>query len=218
MIEKQFSPSMRDEGGEGMARAIGEGLRGSLRPANLLTGQLYVDLDFYDDIPVTPIVQIGDYAVLPTVETGLARLEEQIAAVLNKLEALPLQESLAKIDGAVEQSTRTLEAAEKAFGRSETAIAEVRDSLRAVRKVLENPEFSKLPGEVRETLVALRGSLEGVGPKSSLYGDLRRTMDELRGAARSIERVAQTIEEKPNSLVFGKGLKREVIPRAIPAQ
>jgi hypothetical protein len=43
-------------------------------------------------------------------------------------------------------------------------------------------------------------------------------MDELRGAARSIERVAQTIEEKPNSLVFGKGLKREVIPRAIPAQ
>ena len=102
MLFRSFSPSMRDEGGEGMARAIGEGLRGSLRPANLLTGQLYVDLDFYDDIPVTPIVQIGDYAVLPTVETGLARLEEQIAAVLNKLEALPLQESLAKIDGAVE--------------------------------------------------------------------------------------------------------------------
>jgi hypothetical protein len=43
-------------------------------------------------------------------------------------------------------------------------------------------------------------------------------MDELRGAARSIERVADTIDQKPNALIFGKGLKREVIPRAIPTR
>lgn len=218
LIEKQFPTAMRDEGGEGISKAVAVGLRGALRPSNLLTGQLFVELDFYDDIPASPIVTLGDYAVLPTVETGLARLEEQIAAVLSKFEGLPLEESLAKLDVAVDQSSKTLEAAEKAFARSESAIVEARDSLQAVRKVLENPEFSKLPGEVRETLTALRGSLEGVGPKSSIYGDLRRTMDELRGAARSIERVANTIEEKPNSLVFGKGLKREVIPRAIPTE
>lgn len=218
LIDRQFPAAMRDEGGAGMAKAIGSGLRGSLRPSNYLTGQYYVDLDFYDDLPRQPIAQIGKYAVLPTVETGLARLEEQLAAVLTKLESLPLQESLAKIDRAVAQSSRTLEAAEKAFVRSESALVEARDSLQAVRNVLEDPEFARLPGEVRETLTALRASLEGVGPKSSVYGDLRRTMDELRGAARSIERVAETIEARPNSLVFGKGLKRKVIPRAIPAQ
>jgi len=209
---------MRDEGGEGMVRAIASGLRGSLRSASLLTGQLYVDLDFYDDVKPAPIAQMGEYPVLPTVEMGLARLEEQIAAVLNKLESLPLQESLANIDEAVQQTAKTLQAAEEAFGRSEGALVEARDSLKAVRTILEDPNFAKLPGEVRETLVALRTSMEGVSPNSSVYGDLRRTMDELRGAARSIERLASTVEEKPNSLVFGKGLKKKVIPRALPAQ
>jgi paraquat-inducible protein B len=162
--------------------------------------------------------KLGDYDVFPTVQTGLARLEEQIAAVLSKLEKLPLTESLAKLDAAVEQSAKTLEAAETAFSGSESVLVEARDALIAVRGVLEDPEFAKLPGEVREMLTALRGSLEGVGPDSSVYGDLRRTMDELRGAARSIERVADTIDQKPNALIFGKGLKREVIPRAIPTR
>lgn len=218
LADKNLPRSLRGSDPERIALAVSEGLRGSLRPSNLLTGQLFVDLDFYKDAEPVVVEEAGGFTVLPTTESGLGRLEEQVAALLAKLEQLPLAESMAKLDEAVEQGARTLAAAETAFNSSEGALAEARDALNAVRGLLESPEVARLPEELRETLVALRGSLQGVGPESSVYGDLRRTMDELRGAARSIERVATTIEEKPNSLVFGKGLKRETIPRAIPTR
>ncbi|NNM31012.1 MAG: intermembrane transport protein PqiB [Akkermansiaceae bacterium] len=218
VIEKSFPPTMRDEGGEGLSKAVAGGLRASLRSANLLTGQLFVDLDFYDDAPPAEVAMLGDHAVLPTIETGLARLEEQVAAVLAKIEKLPLEESLGRIDLAVEEATRTLESSRKAIDRSESAIEEARDALAAIRKVVEDDNFAKLPAEVRDSLAALRRSLEGVSPESSAYGDIRRTLDELRGAARSIERVAETIEEKPNALIFGKGSRGQAIPRAKPVR
>jgi paraquat-inducible protein B len=50
----------------------------------------------------------------------------------------------------------------------------------------------------------LEKSLASAGPDGNVQGDLLRTLDELRGAIRSIEAMSDTIKEKPNSLLFGK--------------
>lgn len=206
-IEEHFPAEMSDEGGEGFARAIRDGLRASLKSSNLLTGQLFVELDYYDDVEPAEIVMKDRMLVLPTVESGIQLLEDKVVSLLDKLEALDVEGTLARIAEAAEAGTKALE-------NSGEVLAEARDALAAVRKVVEDEEFGQLPEELRLTLTELRGTLEGVGPDSRAYGDLRRTMDELRSAARSIERVADTIEEKPNSLIFGKG-GRDAVPKAV---
>ena len=207
-LENQFPLELRDEGGEGLMKAIKDGLRGSLKSGNLLTGQLFVDLDYFDD-PQEYVVEARDgLLVLPTIESGFQQVETKLVAVLDKLEKLQVEGPLADIGEAAQEAGAALRNTEK-------TLMEAKDALAAIRSVVEDDEFMKLPGEIRTTLVDMQKALEGVGPDSRAYGDLRRTMDELRSAARSIERVADGIEEKPNSLIFGRGKGREAIPRAV---
>lgn len=208
-LENQFPLELRDEGGEGLMEAIKDGLRGSLKSGNLLTGQLFVDLDYFED-PQEFVVEARDgLLVLPTIESGFQLVETKLVAVLDKLENLQLEGPLAEIGDAARE-------AGEAMKRTEDTLLEAKNALAAIRSVVEDDEFMRLPGEVRNTLLDMQKTLEGVGPDSRAYGDLRRTLDELRGTARSIERVADSIEQKPNSLIFGKGRNSNAVPRALP--
>ncbi len=50
-----------------LERLVERGLRAQLKMGNLLTGQLYVDLDFYPDAKQARIEKSGQYPVMPTI-------------------------------------------------------------------------------------------------------------------------------------------------------
>ncbi len=79
-----------------IARNVREkGLRASLKSGNLLTGQMFVDLDFQDDAKPAEVHALAGYDILPTGPAGgLARLQEQASALLAKLQALPLDKTV----------------------------------------------------------------------------------------------------------------------------
>jgi paraquat-inducible protein B len=47
-----------------------------------------------------------------------------------------------------------------------------------------------------------------------MQGDLLRTLDELRTSLRSIKTLTNSLEEKPNSLLFGRESSGNPTPRA----
>jgi paraquat-inducible protein B len=47
-----------------------------------------------------------------------------------------------------------------------------------------------------------------------MQGDLLRTLDELRASLRSIKAVTTSIDEKPNSLLFGRDSSGNPKPKA----
>ena len=49
-----------------LARQVEQGMRAQLKTGNLLTGQLYIDIDFYPDAPPVKVDLSGKYPVLPT--------------------------------------------------------------------------------------------------------------------------------------------------------
>jgi paraquat-inducible protein B len=65
-----------DQVGKGilMADLVKRGLRAQLRTSNLITGQLFIALDFFPDAPPAEIVETGPYPQLPTVPTQLESL------------------------------------------------------------------------------------------------------------------------------------------------
>ncbi len=173
-----------------LGNAVKNGLRATLKTGSLLTGALYVDFDYYPMEKVADLGYKGEFPVLPTLPSGFSQFEVKIASILDKIDSLPLDKTVSEIT---------------------TTVTEARDAIKEIEKVaaaakvtLEDDDFRELPADLRRTLAELEKSLSSVGPDGNVQGDLLRTLDELRSAIRSIEAMSDTIQEKPNSLLFGK--------------
>ncbi len=193
LLRREAAEKVSKPDGEFLKEAVARGLRAALKTGSLLTGALYVDLDYYNDPQPAELTKVGDYPSIPTVSSGLAQLEAKLTAILDKVQALPLEGTMKKIDTLAEEATVTIAAA---------------------RKTLDSEAFANLPADLKNTLAALEKSVTSVGPDGAIQGDLLRTLDELRAALRSMKSMTNTLEEKPNSLIFGKDGSGNSIPKA----
>jgi len=191
-----------------LSDAIRKGLRATLKTGSLLTGAMYVDFDYYSDAEAAKLTFAGDYPVVPTRSSGFAQLEVKLSSILDKIDSLPLEDAVKQITNAAEESAKTISEAKSAVKEIELAAA-------AARQTLEDPEFRKLPEDLRKSLTELEKSLASIGPDGTMQGDLLRTLDEFRSAMRSMEALSDTIKEKPNSLLFGKEESKNPRPRAV---
>lgn len=190
-----------------LTTAVRSGLRARLSTGSLLTGALFVDFDFVTDAPPAEISYIDDIAVIPTLSSGLLQIEAKVNAILTKLEALPLDETLGKFGKAADEIAITIAEARATLAEAEGAMA-------GAKKLLSRDETQNLPAELDATLKQLRASVESLGPNGSVQGDLARTLDELRAALRSFKTLSDAIEDKPNSLIFGREGSGDPVPRA----
>ncbi|MEK6348199.1 MAG: MlaD family protein [Burkholderia sp.] len=74
-----------------LRRLVAQGLRGQLRTGNLLTGQQYIDIDFFPNAPAAPIDTTRARIVLPTVPGAVVALRDQLAALSARLDAVPAE-------------------------------------------------------------------------------------------------------------------------------
>lgn len=179
--------------------SVDRGLRASLKTGNLLTGQLFVDLDFHPDSEPARVADISGFRVLPTVPSGFGRIQESLVAVLEKIRTLPLEETVDNASGALAEIR--------------TTAAELNAAVASFQSLLASRETQELPGDLKESLLALRKTLEGFDQNSVVYRDLTEMIADLGGALRSIDSLATSIERNPNSLLFGRPAGRVTPPR-----
>ncbi len=207
LMRPETAQQMITPDSEYLKQAVNHGLRASLKTANLLTGALYVDLDYYDDASPSALGKSGDFITIPTISSGLAQLETKLTAILDKIQALPIDKTLAEFSAAAVEARTTLVG-------SRGALKEIEATAAAARKTLDDPAFRSLPADLRATLNKLQSTLASVGPDGAVQGDLQRTLDELRASLRSLKSMTTTIDEKPSSLIFGRDSSGNPTPRA----
>lgn len=183
-----------------LAEAVKNGLRAKLGTGSLLTGALFIDFDFVADAPPAEMTKLGEYDVMPTQSSGLVQLEAKVNAILAKIEALPIEETLGKFGKTADEVTKT--------------VAEARGALDAAHKLLASEKTQNLTAQMDATLKQLQSSIKSLGPEGSMQGDLQRTLDELRAALRAFKTLSDGVAEKPNSLIFGRKDTGNPIPRA----
>src|SRR5262249_17609609 len=76
--------------GRFLADLVERGLRAQLRTGSLLTGQLYIALDFFPDAPKTKLDLAQAVPELPTRPTTLEDLQQTLVGLANKLQSVPL--------------------------------------------------------------------------------------------------------------------------------
>ncbi|MBT2788725.1 MULTISPECIES: intermembrane transport protein PqiB [unclassified Halomonas] len=182
-------------------RMFGLGLRASLKSGSLLTGALFVDLNFQRDLADDYVAErFSDRAVFPTVPGGFAQIQAQVTDLLDKLNALEVEPLLAGLD-------RNLQA-------SETMLNEVRDVSASLNQLLNDPETQAVGGNLNATLDELRNTLQGLSPSSPAYQELTTAIERLDRLMRDLQPLTRTLNDNPRALLFDNLDAQDPIPRA----
>lgn len=183
-----------------LTELLKRGLRGSLKTGNLVTGALYVDLDFYNNVPpVTGMREFGGYPIIPTVSGGLAQIQQRLMDTLDKINNLPLNPM-------VEQATKTLSESQQTLKRLQTTL----DNL---NKLTASQSMQQLPTDMQSTLRELNRSMQGFQPGSAAYNKMVTDMQRLDQVLRELQPVLKTLNEKSNALVFEAKEKKDPQPK-----
>ncbi|MDQ7735143.1 intermembrane transport protein PqiB [Halomonas sp. SpR1] len=182
-------------------RMFGLGLRASLKNGNLLTGALFVDLNFQRDLADEYVAErFSDRSVFPTVPGGFAQIQAQVTNLLDKLNALEIEPLLTGLD-------RNLQA-------SEQMLNEVREVSTSLNQLLNDPETQAVGGNLNATLDELRSTLQGLSPSSPAYQELTTAIERLDRLMRDLQPLTRTLNDNPRALLFDNLDAQDPIPRA----
>lgn len=181
-----------------MQRLVENGLRAQLRNGNLLTGQIYVALDFVPQAPKASVADgDGRPLTLPTAPGGLQDMQQQIAEIVKRLGKVKfdeigtdLQALLKSARGSSDTLQKTLANANATIDRltpeAQAALAQVRDTLKSAQATLDNLDRNVARGD------------------APLQRNAAQTLTELQRAARALRVLSDYLQQHPESLLRGK--------------
>ncbi|HBX72862.1 MAG TPA: MCE family protein [Halieaceae bacterium] len=209
---------------------IGRGLRAQLNLQSLLTGLLYVQLDFHPETPVALPAIDTEYTQIPTIPTELERIVSQIegldiaqmAADLQSIatnvnafvQQAPFQQlpadigqTLASLRSLTAQVESTLSTAgpgiDRVLDNSNTLVSEAKNALPRLTSLLE--DNMNVLRSATERFEGTMGEIDGlVSADSATTYRLNEALRELALAGRALQMLAKTLEEQPESLLRGK--------------
>ncbi len=178
-----------------MTRLVGRGLRAQARTGNLLTGKLYIALDFLSDVGkkyADPNVQPLE---IPTVSGSFNKVQQQLAEIVSSVRKIP-------------------------FARIGRHLDRV---LVDVDVTLKHVDGSLLP-QMQQTLKGAQSTLDSasqiLASDSPLQQNLVATLSELRRAARSLSMLGNYLSVYPEALIRGRRSDPvlPVVPKAKPSR
>jgi paraquat-inducible protein B len=161
-------------------RMIQRGLRAQLRAGNLLTGQLYIVIDFMKRPPPAEYDPQAEVMQLPTAPGSMEQLQEQLQSIVRKLDEIPFGEIGQNLNSTLKSADSLLRQLDQELAPE--AKATLRDAQHAMQSLDQGLASSDAP----------------------LQQDARRTLQEVNRAAASFRALADYLEQHPESLVRGK--------------
>jgi paraquat-inducible protein B len=224
----QMIGQMADTRSDRLAGLIAAGMRAQLQLQSLLTGQLFIQLDFY---PGTPVDLVGDkrYPEIPTIPTPIEKITRKLedfpveqvmnniistSEGLNRLVNSPeLHRSVQTLNETLENINRLVKSPE--LQQSIESLHAALDDLGALARSIDRrvePLSAELHATLDQTRLAMmqaRATLESaqhlVSDERLLYA-LDNALAEITSAARSVRDLTDFLERQPQSLLRGKDI------------
>ena len=202
---------------EELKKLIDRGLRAQLQTQSILTGLLMINLDFLPDTPVRLVGMDPNELEIPTIPTTLEELSK-------KIEKLPIEEIFNKLSGTLERVEKIISSPEMERGIKDLAqvikelrkliksiddeikplSAGIQDTMKETRIVIKDAEqlvqnvdrrVEPLASRVEGTLDATRKLVSEVnGEVGPMASDLKKTLEEARGAIAQAQKTLQAAE------------------------
>jgi len=176
-----------------MKLLVDHGLRAQLRSGNLLTGQLYVALDFFPDTPKATIDLAKRPPEIPTIPGTFEELQENLTGIVKKLDKLQIEEigvDTRKLLASLDETLKGVDGLLKSVDAG--LVPDLRRTLDTASQTLKSAEG---------TLKSAEGTLSSVSP---LQADLQQTLSELSRTLTAVRALAEMLQQHPESLIRGK--------------
>ena len=209
---------------------ISRGLRAQLNSQSLLTGLLYVELDFHPNSPLHLVDINSPYIQLPTIPTSLERITKKlqdidISKVAGQLESIGdgIDQFVTSksFQGLPDNVTSTMDSLRELSAQLQEQLATTGPKLDTVLDeaaetvATANTELPKLATLVEENLRTLNNAIsaveqsmtnidELVSPDSATLYQLNNALQEMTRAGRALQSLASTLEQQPEALIRGK--------------
>ncbi|TAM13072.1 MAG: MCE family protein [Nevskiaceae bacterium] len=164
-----------------VAALVAKGLRAQLRTGNLISGQLYVALDFFPHARAVKYDPTEQVAMIPTMPGSLEQLQQQVVEIVRKLNNVPFDQIGTELA---------------------TTLARTNDLLGSLNGQVA-PQAAAALEQAQKTLAVAQRAL--LSPQSRLQRDTGRTLDEVRAAAQSLQEFADYLQRHPEALLRGRG-------------
>ncbi|MDT4329049.1 MlaD family protein [Methylomonas sp. MED-D] len=219
---------------EAAQRMIEAGLKARLETQSLLTGLLYVDLNFYSDKPINLVkLDYKNLPELPSVPTTVDEIRNTADEIINRAKQLPVEETLKNLSDTLTEIRNLLQSDNTR--QSMTALAK---SLQETQKLMATlnrqtePLLSNANGALtdtratlrdfnRELLPVLRAAEQSLAAATQVLQESRHALNavetladadaplnqallEVRNASRSLKDLAEGLERQPQALIYGK--------------
>jgi paraquat-inducible protein B len=199
---------------------VERGLRGRLRMQSLLTGQLYVDLDFHPDKPAHFAALDPELSEIPTIRTAVEELTSKlegfamdkfladVAAISTAINTLMSDPSTQDLPKRLNATLRQLELlAAHLDARSMPIFEKADQDLIEMRKALEGAQVAMAKVETAAGKVETAAdNVAGLAsPDSKMVSNMVRASDELAKAAASLSSL--TAQESPTVQNMNDALK-----------
>jgi paraquat-inducible protein B len=196
-----------------LAELIGIGLRARLETQSLVTGVLYVGLDFLPDTPAVRVLPVdGPDLEIPTIPTTFEQVFASFEKVMHRVDSLDIEGLVGSARGALDGVNQLVRSPEV-----DGTIVELHQTLASIHRVTGalEPTVQPTMKDLRGALVQVKGSLETLNttlvsiqgllePSAPLVVDFSRTLGEVGEAARSVRVLADELDRKPNSIIVGR--------------
>ena len=165
---------------------IENGLRAQARTGNLLTGQLYIALDFYPKADKVAFDPTARPVMIPTLPGSLEQLQEKLQAMISKINKLPVERIADNLDSNLVELRKGL------VKFNSKTLPGVDSTLSDVGKTLQSAN------------TALQSANSTIAEDSPQRVQLGQTLDELSRTARSLRELTNYLSRHPESLLRGR--------------
>jgi paraquat-inducible protein B len=179
---------------------VARGLRATLQTGNLLTGRKLINFDYFSNSEEAQIGQFDNWTTIPTKETGVGEITEQINTLLAKLNSLPLDQ--------------TISGANRTLDNAAVMVSNLNETMISLNEILSADGTQALPAELASTLEELRSVLDGFSQDAQLYQDANSSLSSLDRTLENLNRLTRQLSERPNSVLFSSPTKEDPVPEA----
>jgi paraquat-inducible protein B len=181
------------------AQWMQQGLRASLQSANLLTGQLFVELQHYPDAAEFNADNFMGYPVMPLTLDGFSLISQQAGQFMQTLNELPLQQTVANLDSLM------LELRAVADGVGKDLIT-----------LLNDVNQQALVRQLNTMLASMSTLANDYSAGSPGYAEIVGTLATLDKRLQELQTLLLQLNQQPNSLIFGGQREQDRQPKAGP--
>lgn len=180
--------------------AIDQGLRARLQIESLITGLLFVELDFIEHAPPPTFVldpAEAPYPEVPTIPSPFAALNEGVGDLMTRLAMIPVDDLSAQLLALVERLDAQMLAVER-----EDLIGDVSRALEGIDRQLNNPNIAEAIAQLDRTLKQVDRLIVRVeGAMDPLVSDAHQvvrhgaeTLAEVRGGVQSLRQTSEDVQ------------------------